>query len=47
MIVAELDKGKGREVDEVSGSEEGTDSGGSASDERYIYCLQVTVEETK
>ncbi len=35
--VAEPDKGKGREVDESnSGSEDGTDSGGSASDERHV-----------
>jgi hypothetical protein len=35
MLVAEPDKGKGKEIDDInSGSDDGTDSGGSASDER-------------
>jgi len=35
-VVAEPDKGKGKEIndDPNSGSEDGTDSGGSASDDR-------------
>jgi BTB/POZ domain len=41
--VAEPDKGKGREIEDTnSGSEDGSDSGGSASDERYVVLFLVT-----
>jgi hypothetical protein len=41
--VTEPDKGKGREADDTnSGSEDGTDSGGSASDERHVILSLLT-----
>ncbi|KAH8792573.1 hypothetical protein BGZ57DRAFT_750520 [Hyaloscypha finlandica] len=42
-LVTEPDKGKGREADDTnSGSEDGTDSGGSASDERHYLISTST-----
>jgi hypothetical protein len=40
-VVQDLDKGKGKENDGASGSEEGTDSTAGLSDDRYVISCQT------